>query len=264
MISSPVQHPHRAWKVAFLAIAALAFYVTACSTVERVVMVPPEIPGASYVGNKTCYECHTNISRHFAASAHARVHSGTLQLPGGSGCEACHGPGSKHIAAGGGRGVFIVNPRQDAGACFQCHLETHAEFNLPHHHPVAENKMNCVQCHDPHGRDIFKTAGGLAMARLNQTCAACHREQTRPAVFEHEAMREGCTTCHTAHGSVNAKLLTVRDSNLCLSCHFQQVRGGAILIGGSDHTARMQQGTCWTAGCHEAIHGSRVNPSLKF
>jgi hypothetical protein len=63
---------------------------------------------------------------------------------------------------------------------------------------------------------------------------------------------------------VNAKLLTVRDSNLCLKCHFQQVKNGSILIGGSDHTVRLQQGTCWTAGCHEAIHGSRVNPSLRF
>jgi predicted CXXCH cytochrome family protein len=84
-------------------------------------------------------------------------------------------------------------------------------------------------------------------------------------VFEHEALQEGCTICHTAHGSVNARMLTVRDANLCLKCHFQrQVQGGTILIGGSDHTIRLQQGTCWTAGCHEAVHGSRVNSSLRF
>jgi hypothetical protein len=59
-------------------------------------------------------------------------------------------------------------------------------------------------------------------------------------------------------------MLTVRDSTLCLKCHFQQVTGGRILIGGSDHTSRVQQGTCWTAGCHEAIHGSRVSSSLRF
>jgi hypothetical protein len=27
---------------------------------------------------------------------------------------------------------------------------------------------------------------------------------------------------------------------------------------------RLQQGSCWTAGCHEAVHGSRVNSSLRF
>jgi hypothetical protein len=26
----------------------------------------------------------------------------------------------------------------------------------------------------------------------------------------------------------------------------------------------VQQGTCWTAGCHEAVHGSRVNSSLRY
>ena len=43
-----------------------------------------------------------------------------------------------------------------------------------------------------------------------------------------------------------------------------QVQGGSILIGGSDHTTRLEQGTCWAAGCHEAGHGSRVNSALRF
>ncbi len=38
-------------------------------------------------------------------------------------------------------------------------------------------------------------------------------------------------------------MLTVRDANLCLKCHFQQQgQGGAILIGGADHTTRLQPG----------------------
>jgi len=95
-------------------------------------------------------------------------------------------------------------------------------------------------------------------------CARCHQAQQGPFVFEHEALREGCTTCHDPHGSVNAKMLTARDSNLCLKCHFQQVSYGRLLIGGADHTLRVQQGACWTAGCHEAMHGSRVSSSLRF
>ena len=77
-------------------------------------------------------------------------------------------------------------------------------------------------------------------------------------------MTAGCTSCHTPHGSVNAKMLTERDANLCLKCHFQEVKSGAILIGGVDHTSRLSQGACWSAGCHEAVHGSRVSPSLRF
>jgi predicted CXXCH cytochrome family protein len=84
-------------------------------------------------------------------------------------------------------------------------------------------------------------------------------------VFDHEALREGCTTCHSPHGGVNAKMLTERNANLCLKCHFQQQsQPGVILIGGVDHTSRLSQGACWSAGCHEAVHGSRVSPSLRF
>lgn len=249
--------------------ATLVLLVISCSTVDRAVVAPPQIEGATFVGDKACFECHANIARAFPASPHARLRLELSKMPGQNGCESCHGPASKHVAAGGGRGKFIINPGKDPEACFQCHLEAQAAFHFPQHHPVLEGKMNCVQCHDPHGMDITKPAGGLAMARLNETCAQCHREQTKPFVFEHPALREGCTVCHDPHGSINAKMLTVRDSNLCLRCHAQNQAlastGGAvgarqIYIGKSDHTQYLQFGTCWTAGCHTAVHGSNVNP----
>ena len=236
-----------------------------CSTTPRTVMVSTTIPGADYVGNKTCLQCHTNYVRIFPATAHARMQFTPNAKVGQSGCEACHGPGSKHVEVGGGKGKFILNPGKDASACFQCHLETHSEFSLPQHHPVIEGKMNCVQCHDPHGADIMKPAGGLGIARLNQSCAECHRDQARPFVFEHEAMREGCTVCHNAHGSVNAKMLIEPDNNLCLKCH-AQVAGttGTIYIGSIPHSTYLRMGTCWSSGCHTAVHGSNVNPRQRY
>jgi predicted CXXCH cytochrome family protein len=263
-------NPRHRW-IGFAVLAALALgsiVLVSCSSTTRSVMRAPEIEGASFAGNKGCLDCHQNYVRIFAASPHARVHVGDLAMPGQSGCESCHGPGSKHIAAGGGRGVFIINPGKDAASCFQCHLETHAQFSLPQHHPVLENRMNCVQCHDPHGREILKPAGGLAMARLNGQCASCHREQTRPFVFEHEALREGCTVCHTPHGSINAKMLIERDNNLCLKCH-AQVAGASgstpnLFIGKQAHTAFLPRGACWSSGCHTAVHGSNLSPLMRY
>ena len=174
-------------------LALIALFFTACETVERAALSPPQVEGATFVGNKVCADCHTNISRMFPASPHARFYSDDPKRAGETGCESCHGPGSKHVAVGGGRGRFIINPGKDPSVCFQCHLEVHAQFNLPHHHPVTEGHMNCVQCHDPHGHDIMKpSTSGLAMARRNETCAGCHRDQSRPFVFQHEAMWEGC------------------------------------------------------------------------
>jgi hypothetical protein len=56
-------------------------------------------------------------------------------------------------------------------------------------------------------------------------------------------------------------MLTVRDSNLCLRCHAQVQEGaGHLYIGNVDHATYVRYGTCWTAGCHTAVHGSNTQP----
>jgi predicted CXXCH cytochrome family protein len=258
----------------------LALAVISCRTVNRSVVVLPEVPGAKYIGSKECEQCHDEIYRNFKTADHSRlIAEGKNGIE--AGCESCHGPASLHSDSGGevkppfsftaGRpqanGLGARTPMQVARAtetvCYSCHADVRGQFNLPNHHPVPEGKLTCVDCHSPHKGSIFR-GGGTQLQGRDETCLQCHPAQRGPFVFEHEATREGCTTCHAAHGSVNAKMLTVRDANLCLKCHFQQVQGGKILIGGADHTVRLQQGTCWTAGCHEAVHGSRVNSSLRF
>lgn len=249
----------------FIITASLAGWAAlSCAEHSGTVVVPTRIEGATYVGNQVCYDCHTNISRVFHSSPHARLDAVRTQRLGLTGCESCHGPGSKHVAAGGGRGMFIVNPRREPQACLDCHLDVEAQFHLPHHHPLTEGRLTCVNCHDPHGMDIMKPAGGLAMARNNEQCAQCHREQSRQFVFEHEALREGCTECHEPHGAIHAKMLTERDNNLCLRCHAQVPVGNLIFIGGVNHTPRVRQGSCWSAGCHSAVHGSNIHPRLLY
>jgi predicted CXXCH cytochrome family protein len=248
------------------ALIAVVLCSNSCSSINQTVMAPPEIPDAHFVGNKACLDCHAEIVRKFPASPHARVHVPQAAMPGQSGCESCHGPGSRHIESIDHK--WIVNPGKSVEACFKCHVESQAEFNLPYHHPVIEGRMNCVQCHDPHGGDMLKPARGLAMAQRNEGCAECHREQVQPFVFEHEAMREGCAICHDPHGSINRKMLVQSDSNLCLRCHMQ-VQGpgvppGDFFIGKTPHGAFIQIGTCWSAGCHTAVHGSNIHPRMLF
>lgn len=258
------------WRViiAFLLVAvpvATSFLVTSCATTERMAVAPAEVPGASLVGNKVCAECHQNYTKLSPGSPHTRMHAGVEDKTlGGTSCESCHGPGSLHVQAGGGR-KLILNPGKDAAACFRCHSEVQGEFHLPQHHPVLEKKMNCVDCHDPHGADLFQKPGGFGMAHGNNTCASCHQEQTKPVIFEHEALREGCTVCHSPHGSINDKMLVQRDNNLCLKCHAQvHTASGDIYIGESPHTTFLNRGTCWTSGCHTAVHGSNIDSRLRY
>ncbi len=247
-----------------ITVAASVAFVISCTTVQRTIVPPPLIQGAEYVGMDTCALCHEKIARDFKYTEHGRIQIiGEAKGVDGQGCEACHGAGSLHVEAEGGRGRYIVNPGKNPEACFQCHVETKALFNLHYHHPVKEGRMSCIDCHDPHGQDIYSSKG-IFVARENEICRQCHREQARPHVFEHEALREGCTSCHAAHGSINEKMLTERDNNLCLKCHAQLAVPGALTIGDFSHTGRVMEGTCWSAGCHTAVHGSDINAHLRY
>ncbi|MCE0497294.1 MAG: cytochrome c3 family protein [Methylacidiphilales bacterium] len=251
------------WLLCLLVGALAGLGLVSCAyNSQTQLLAPPQIAGATFVGSEACEQCHEDISHDFKTASHYR-----LKAPGDNakniGCESCHGPGSLHVASGGGPNT-IVNPRKSPETCFQCHLDKRAEFNLPSHHPVIEGKISCGDCHDPHKGDVIP-GGGTELASQNDICGKCHTEQLGPFVFQHEALREGCTTCHNPHGSVNARLLVARNATLCLRCHFQQqMANGTIYIGNSNHSGRLQEGTCWNAGCHEAVHGSNVNPHLRY
>jgi len=245
-----------------LTVGAAAGLLISCAGVNRVIIAPPAIPGATFVGSDTCSQCHDNITKGFQSATHSRlIAKGPNAV--NMGCETCHGPGSVHVESGGAHNT-IVNPQSSPESCFQCHLDKRGQFSLPHSHPLLAGKLSCSDCHNPHKGSAIK-GGGAALAAENETCFQCHTAQRGPFVFEHEALREGCVTCHDPHGTINDKMLRERNANACLKCHLQQQTvTGKFLIGSRDHTAFLARGTCWTAGCHEAVHGSQVNPHLRF
>lgn len=242
--------------------AGVALIAISCVGVSHTIFAPPSIPGATFVGTESCEDCHEKINRDFKTADHARLQAKGSNVPD-VGCESCHGPGSKHVESGGAIAT-IVNPGKSPEGCFTCHIDVKGSFNLPYSHPVLNGKMSCSDCHDPHKGSAHK-GGGTQIASMNDTCTSCHVQQKGPFAFEHEATREGCVTCHTPHGSTNQKMLTERNHTLCMKCHFQDQGGSAssLNVGGRNHAGYVARGTCWTAGCHEGVHGSNVSSHLR-
>ena len=98
------------------------------------------------------------------------------------------------------------------------------------------------------------------MNDVNEACFKCHKDKRGPFVWQHEALREGCTACHKVHGSIHDKMLIARDLNLCLRCHTQL---NSLGVGKEVHSPDWTRGTCWSAGCHQAVHGSNFDDHLR-
>ena len=83
-------------------------------------------------------------------------------------------------------------------------------------------------------------------------CVKCHADKQGPFVYEHVPVKtEGCTSCHTPHGSTNPRFLRVAQVNLlCLQCHSFPALGP----GGPSHNQSAKYQACTM--CHAAIHGS--------
>lgn len=248
----------RLWLAALAASAVLTTLAVSCQSGN-----PPKlddaiwtkIPGATYVGEDTCAGCHEERAKNFQRSSHAHVMLSRAEDPKVKiTCENCHGPGSKHVDAGGDPRLIL---KVAINNCFACHKDKRAEFSLQYHHPVKEGRMNCTACHDLHAPEAKV---GTAL-RINDTCTKCHQEKAGPWTFEHEANKDGCIVCHSPHGSVTQKMLSEDMPNLCLKCHFgfEQYQR----IGHYRHRAALNREPEDCTSCHHAVHGSNFSKEFR-
>lgn len=163
-----------------------------------------------------CISCHTT----------AAVTSGQLDvehMTAGVSCEACHGPGARHVAAmrALARGAkpaqdFIFNPAKLSpvnledycGACHRSSLLVTAEglhgLDNVHYEPyrlemskcwIMTNKITCTTCHDPH-KPLDRN-----FADYDSACLSCHLQRPGRLTASHPGRpcpvaTHDCATCH--------------------------------------------------------------------
>lgn len=147
-----------------------------------------------------CGACHTTGYRPDGNQDGLPGLIGTWAEPGIK-CEACHGPGSLHVANPYGVAMRI---ERDNEACGKCHRrgeveKVNAKGGFIEHHEQYEELfqskhvvINCVVCHNPHqGVVQLRKAGG---ATTRTQCENCHYKQA--AQIKHAAIP--CVECHMA------------------------------------------------------------------
>lgn len=199
-----------------------------------------------------CLNCHQDHSPTMA------WHSSTHGIAGVA-CTDCHNPHPRsHVALGAEIEHASVRrpPRramsvQEPEACYKCHPQIYALTNLPSHHPIAEGKMTCSDCHDAHGQ----AEKGLREPTLNLLCYRCHAEKQGPLAYEHPPVTEDCGICHEPHGTVTNNLLRQPTTFLCLRCHSGHRSDHRPLDDPANASLRRAMyADC--SQCHSQVHGS--------
>ncbi len=233
----------------------------------------PGAEPAQYVGSVVCVACHRATTPallpQFEQTVMGKVflHNARSDLEKQN-CEACHGPGSAHVAAGGGKGRGVApgqlisfakgdpTPVEQRNArCLACHERRDHLFweGSPH----EQRDLACTDCHTIMERRSPRVA--LSRANVVEVCAQCHMvkrsQMVRPSHMPIPEGKMSCTDCHNPHGSATQAMLKYDSPNdTCYNCHADK-RGPFLW----EHPPVEEN----CMNCHEP-HGSNHNALLKL
>lgn len=200
----------------------------------------PPILRAGYLQNDLCLGCHdAEVGSGWHQDAHAYDQVG---------CGGCH---TIHTARDA-----VRETATQAEVCYDCHPLQRSEALRAFSHPFVDGKIACTSCHSPHESTVDSL---LARQTLNDTCYQCHAEKRGPFLFEHQPVREDCSTCHDPHGSNQTMMLQTSAPRLCQSCH---LFGHHQTVPGEPTQVWNQNRSC--TNCHYRIHGSNHPSGVVF
>ncbi len=220
-----LKRPHRAY-------CGLVFFVSLISAISGACAESTAINAdRTYIGTEVCSRCHVLETEHWNNTVHAKVfkHGARSDLES-KGCEACHGPGSAHIADVTDPDAIIsftrgatTDVRAQNAVCRTCHEGGPLFHWLGSTHEAQD--LSCADCHNPMSK--MSPNALLRESSVNETCFVCHAEQRLQfRKRTHMPLLEGkmtCVDCHNPHGSATDPLLKADSTNqLCYTCHAEK------------------------------------------
>ncbi len=218
-------------------------------TPSRALASPKDIDEAMYrpVGMdevKRCFECHTTASV-IATSTGENFDENPLML--GVTCEACHGPGAKHVASAQAAQVAGISG-ESPGDVFnpaQLRPADSVDFCGACHSTWWDTKLSGVKGasttrSQPYRLEESK-CWGKGDARL--TCIACHdpheQLQTDPSAYDRV-----CSSCHVATAGEKKTAshpggACPTGTKNCVSCHMEKVYVPEMHYKFTDHRIRI-------------------------
>jgi hypothetical protein len=152
----------------------------------------------------TCGSCHTTGWQAGVGHQDGLEGISGTWFATGIQCEACHGPGSRHVVSQSADDIVVDT---DAIACGDCHFRD--EYHLiaassgfiKHHEQYDEmisaghRGLKCIECHDPHISSLYAADEGGIVSE----CDDCHTTVT----VDHRGP-DDCVYCHMPRASKSA------------------------------------------------------------
>jgi len=238
----------RQWRKAAFA----PFWWVADGTPDGRPKKPEEMPAKQTVDYQ-CNGCHTTA---FNAKKDDQGKYAFSRQEGGVGCEACHGPGSKHVAAQGKD--TIMNPAklgtwQQEQLCGQCHIRVTSKQDKDFAFPLGF-KSGQTDLQDRVEFWTYSTKPGNFWPNED---AKKNRQQYHDTMRSaHMASGVTCSTCHLDHATEHLKSsLKLPREQQCVGCHAAQ----KAMFEGSVHA---KNGVV-CVDCHMSKMGNRAGATQK-